>query len=53
MNKPIYIVIHCSATREDRDFTEGQINESHVAREMGLSLLYQEGWPGGKDAGGE
>ena len=32
MNKPIYIVIHCSATREDMDVTEKQINESHVAR---------------------
>ena len=32
MNKPNYIVIHCSATRADSDFTESQINESHVAR---------------------
>jgi len=32
MNKPIYIIIHCSATREDKDFTEVQINEAHVAR---------------------
>lgn len=32
MNKPIYIIIHCSATREDKDFTEKQINESHIAR---------------------
>ena len=35
MNKPIYIVIHCSATREDREFTENQVNESHVARGFG------------------
>lgn len=32
MNKPKYIIIHCSATQEDMDFTEKQINESHVAR---------------------
>lgn len=32
MNKPIYIVIHCSATREDKDFTEKQVNASHVQR---------------------
>lgn len=31
-NEPVFIVIHCSATREDRDFTEGQINASHVQR---------------------
>ena len=35
MNKPIYIVIHCSATREDKDFTEKQVNEAHVARGFG------------------
>ena len=35
MNKPSYIVIHCSATRGDRDFTEKQINEAHVARGFG------------------
>lgn len=35
MNKPKYIIIHCSATREDMDFTEKQINESHVARGFG------------------
>lgn len=35
MNKPIYIIIHCSATREDKDFTEKQINDSHVARGFG------------------
>ena len=29
------IVIHCSATREDREFTENQVNESHVARGFG------------------
>lgn len=34
-NKPIYVVVHCSATREDRDFTEQQINEAHVARGFG------------------
>ena len=34
-NKPIYVVIHCSATREDKDFTEKQINEAHVARGFG------------------
>ncbi|WP_370788790.1 N-acetylmuramoyl-L-alanine amidase [Bacteroides nordii] len=32
MNKPTYIIVHCSATREDKDFTEKQINEAHVAR---------------------
>lgn len=32
MNRPGYIVIHCSATREDVDFTEKQIDECHVAR---------------------
>lgn len=31
-NKPIYIVIHCSATREDKDFTDHQVNMSHVQR---------------------
>lgn len=31
MNKPTYIIIHCSATRGDKDFTEKQINDSHVA----------------------
>lgn len=35
MNKPSYIVIHCSATREDKDFTEMQVNESHVVRGFG------------------
>jgi len=35
MNKPTYIIIHCSATREDKDFTEKQINDSHVARGFG------------------
>ncbi len=35
MNRPNYIVIHCSATREDRDFTEKQVSESHVARGFG------------------
>lgn len=35
MNKPSYIVIHCSATRQDKDFTEKQINEAHVARGFG------------------
>ena len=35
MNKPNYIVIHCSATRQDKDFTEKQINEAHVARGFG------------------
>ena len=35
MNKPIYIIIHCSATRGDKDFTEKQINDSHVARGFG------------------
>ena len=30
-NKPIYVVVHCSATKEDKDFTEKQINEAHVA----------------------
>lgn len=35
MNKPTYIIIHCSATREDKDFTEKQINDSHVDRGFG------------------
>ena len=35
MNKPTYIIIHCSATRGDKDFTEKQINDSHVARGFG------------------
>lgn len=35
MNKPEYIIIHCSATRGDRDFTEKQVNDSHVARGFG------------------
>ena len=35
MNKPIYIVIHCSATREDKHFTQKQINEAHLARGFG------------------
>ena len=35
MNKPTYIIVHCSATREDKDFTEKQINDSHVARGFG------------------
>lgn len=35
MNKPSYIVIHCSATRQDKDFTEKQINEAHVASGFG------------------
>lgn len=26
------ITIHCSATREDRDFTENQVRDSHIAR---------------------
>ena len=45
MNKPTYIIIHCSATREDKDFTEKQINDSHVARgfgKWGIPLLYPE-----------
>ena len=35
MNKPTYIIIHCSATRGDKDFTEKQINDSHVTRGFG------------------
>lgn len=34
-NKPVYIVIHCSATREDKDYTERQLNADHVARGFG------------------
>lgn len=34
-NKPKYIVIHCSATREDKDYTEQQLNAGHVARGFG------------------
>lgn len=34
-NKPVYIVIHCSATREDKDYTEQQLNAGHIARGFG------------------
>lgn len=34
-NKPKYIVIHCSATREDKDYTEQQLNAGHIARGFG------------------
>lgn len=35
MNKPIYIIIHCSATREDKDFTEKDIDTCHKQRGFG------------------
>jgi N-acetyl-anhydromuramyl-L-alanine amidase AmpD len=35
MNKPSYIIIHCSATREDMDFTAEQVNASHIQRGFG------------------
>lgn len=34
-NKPTYIVIHCSATKENADYTERQLNADHVARGFG------------------
>ena len=56
MNKPTYIIIHCSATREDKDFTEKQINDSHVARgfgKWGIPLLYPKGRTCDPHAGGK
>lgn len=32
MNKPTYIIIHCSATREDKDFTEYDLDVCHRRR---------------------